>query len=54
VLCRDIVVIIQDPETSLFPSIPRSALNQVPSAHVLPLPQIPALLLQLIREARPL
>ena len=42
--------IIQDPETALFSSMPRSALNHVTSAQVLPLPQIPVLLLQLIRE----
>jgi two-component system, chemotaxis family, protein-glutamate methylesterase/glutaminase len=46
--------IIQDPETALFPSMPRSALNQVPSARVLPLHQIPSLLRQLIGEEVPL
>jgi two-component system, chemotaxis family, protein-glutamate methylesterase/glutaminase len=45
--------IIQDPKTALFPSMPRSALNQVPSAHVKPLEEIPALLLQLIQEELP-
>jgi two-component system chemotaxis response regulator CheB len=34
--------IVQDPQSASFPSMPRSALNQVPNAHVLPLQQIAA------------
>jgi two-component system chemotaxis response regulator CheB len=45
--------IVQDPQSASFPSMPRSALDQVPTAHVLPLDQIPALLLQLIAEELP-
>jgi two-component system chemotaxis response regulator CheB len=45
--------IVQDPENASFPSMPRSALDQVPNAHVLPLDQIPAFLLQLIGEQLP-
>ncbi len=42
--------IVQDPETALYPSMPRSALNNVPNAKVTPLQEIPAVLLQLIRS----
>ena len=42
--------IVQDPQSASFPSMPRSALNQVPNAHVLPLEQIAGFLLQLIGE----
>jgi two-component system, chemotaxis family, protein-glutamate methylesterase/glutaminase len=45
--------IVQDPQSASFPSMPRSALDQVPTAHVLPLDQIAALLLQLIAEELP-
>jgi two-component system, chemotaxis family, protein-glutamate methylesterase/glutaminase len=45
--------IVQDPQSASFPSMPRSALNQVPHAHVLPLEQIAAFLLQLIGEELP-
>ena len=42
--------IVQDPETALYASMPRSALNNVPNAKVTPLQEIPALLLRLIRR----
>ena len=42
--------VVQHPQSALFPSMPRSALTQVPNAHVRPLEQIPELLLQLIRK----
>ncbi len=45
--------IVQDPETALFSSMPASALEQVPTAHVLPLADIPARLLQMIQEDLP-
>jgi two-component system, chemotaxis family, protein-glutamate methylesterase/glutaminase len=45
--------IVQDPDSASFPSMPRSALDQVPHAHVLPLDQIAAFLLQLIGEDLP-
>ncbi len=43
--------IVQDPQSASFPSMPRSALDQVPNAHVLPLDQIAAFLLQLIARS---
>jgi two-component system, chemotaxis family, protein-glutamate methylesterase/glutaminase len=45
--------IVQDPQSASFPSMPRSALDQVPNAHVLPLDQIAPLLLQLVAEGLP-
>jgi two-component system, chemotaxis family, protein-glutamate methylesterase/glutaminase len=45
--------IVQDPQSASFPSMPRSALNQVPNAHVLPLDQIAPFLSQLIAEELP-
>ncbi len=45
--------IVQDPATSLFDSMPKSALEQVPDAHVLPLMEIPGLLVRLIAEELP-
>jgi two-component system, chemotaxis family, protein-glutamate methylesterase/glutaminase len=45
--------IVQDPETAMFPSMPRSALEQVPDAYVLPLPEIADMLLRLTREEIP-
>jgi two-component system chemotaxis response regulator CheB len=45
--------IVQDPATALFPGMPRSALDHVPDARVAPLPDIAAVLLQLIRSPLP-
>ena len=45
--------IVQDPATALYPGMPRSALDHVPDAQVAPLPEIAALLLQLIRVRLP-
>jgi two-component system chemotaxis response regulator CheB len=45
--------IVQDPQSASFPSMPRNALNQVPNAHVLPLDQIAAFVLQLIGQELP-
>jgi two-component system, chemotaxis family, protein-glutamate methylesterase/glutaminase len=45
--------IVQDPDTALFSSMPASALEQVPSAEVLPLPEIAERLVQLVREELP-
>jgi two-component system chemotaxis response regulator CheB len=42
--------IVQDPDTATFASMPRSALKQVPDAHVLPLERIPEMLVRLTRE----
>lgn len=42
--------IVQDPDTALYSSMPRSALRQVPDAHVVPLEEIPGLLLRLTQE----
>ena len=47
------VPIVQDPLTAMFSSMPRHALEQVPQATVLPLEQIPAELLRLVREELP-
>ncbi len=45
--------IVQDPASALYPGMPRSALDQVLGAQVAPLPEIAALLLQLIRDPLP-
>ncbi len=45
--------IVQDPETALYPGMPRSALTHVPEALSAPLDEIPALLLQLVRSSVP-
>lgn len=47
------VPIVQDPETAMFSAMPRNALEQVPDAKVLPLEEIPAELLRLVREELP-
>ena len=43
------VTIVQDPETALFPSMPRSAMENVDVDHVLPPDQLPELLVRLSR-----
>jgi two-component system, chemotaxis family, protein-glutamate methylesterase/glutaminase len=50
VAARGGAAIIQDPETALFPAMPRSALEQVPNAQVLPLAEIPNALVNLVSE----
>ncbi|MBV8437332.1 MAG: chemotaxis protein CheB [Silvibacterium sp.] len=45
--------IVQDPQTAVFSSMPRSALKQVPDAQVLPLAQIPATIVELTQEEVP-
>ena len=45
--------IVQDPTTATFASMPRSALKQVPDAYVLPLKEIPEMLVRLCRERLP-
>ncbi|QNI30885.1 chemotaxis protein CheB [Alloacidobacterium dinghuense] len=45
--------IVQDPESAMFSSMPRCALEQVPDAQVLSLPEIPVELLRLTREIIP-
>ena len=47
------VPVVQDPATAMFSSMPRHALEQVPDARVLPLEQIPAELVRLVREELP-
>lgn len=42
--------IVQDPATAMFASMPRSASEQVPAAHVLPLPEIPTVIVRLVGE----
>jgi two-component system, chemotaxis family, protein-glutamate methylesterase/glutaminase len=42
--------VVQDPASALFPSMPASALEGVPDAHVAPLAEIPQLLVQLVNE----
>jgi two-component system chemotaxis response regulator CheB len=46
--------IIEDPQSASFSSMPRSALDHVPNAHVAPLSEVPAMLLHLIRQELPL
>jgi two-component system chemotaxis response regulator CheB len=53
VRARGGMAIVQDPETAMFDSMPRSALEQVPDAHVLPLQQIPDTIVRLCREEIP-
>jgi two-component system, chemotaxis family, protein-glutamate methylesterase/glutaminase len=45
--------IVQDPEDALFPSMPQSALEQVPDALVLPLREIPKMVVHLVGEIIP-
>jgi two-component system chemotaxis response regulator CheB len=45
--------LVQDPENALFSEMPRSALEQVPEARVASLPDLPKLILQLIRSPLP-
>jgi two-component system, chemotaxis family, protein-glutamate methylesterase/glutaminase len=45
--------IVQDPATAMFASMPASALEQVPSACVLPLPEIAGQLVEMIQEELP-
>lgn len=45
--------IVQDPATAIFQSMPRSALAQVPDAHVCSLDEIPGMLIRLVREEIP-
>jgi two-component system, chemotaxis family, protein-glutamate methylesterase/glutaminase len=45
--------IVQDPDTAFFSSMPESALQQVPSAQVLSLPDMAEHLVQLVREELP-
>jgi two-component system, chemotaxis family, protein-glutamate methylesterase/glutaminase len=40
--------IVQDPESAMFPAMPRSALDHVPNTQAAPLDEIPKLLMQLI------
>jgi two-component system chemotaxis response regulator CheB len=44
------VVIVQDPETALYSGMPRSAVEQVPVDHVVPVEAIPELLKRLTAE----
>lgn len=45
--------LVQDPETALFASMPKSALARVPDACVLPLAEIPKVLVKLTQESLP-
>jgi two-component system chemotaxis response regulator CheB len=45
--------IVQDPKTAMFASMPASALQHVPGAQVLPLPEIAGRLVQLVRAELP-
>ncbi len=45
--------IVEDPQSALFSSMPGSALDHVPNAHVAPLPEVPAILLRLLRQELP-
>jgi|SRR5215469_5363330 len=45
--------VIQDPDSAMFSAMPRSALDQVPDAYVLPLIEIPDLLVRLVAQDLP-
>jgi len=45
--------IVQDPDTAMFQAMPKSALEQVPDAHVLPLEEISGNIVRLSREEIP-
>lgn len=45
--------IVQDPATAMFASMPASAVERVPHAHVLPLSEIPDLIVHLVEEEIP-
>ena len=45
--------IVQDPDTALFSSMPASALEQVPTAQVLPLQEVAGRLVDLVNEELP-
>jgi two-component system chemotaxis response regulator CheB len=47
------VAVVQDPQTALFPSMPKSALQRVPDAHVVSLEEMPQLLAKLVAEQVP-
>ncbi len=47
---HDGAAVIQDPKTAMFPSMPQSALERVPNAHVAELSEIPDLLVKLVSE----
>jgi two-component system, chemotaxis family, protein-glutamate methylesterase/glutaminase len=42
--------IVEDPQTAVFPSMPASALEHVPTAHATPLSELPEMLLRMISE----
>ncbi|HEX8925439.1 MAG TPA: chemotaxis protein CheB [Terriglobales bacterium] len=44
--------VVQDPETAMFPSMPKNALQRVPDAHVSSLAEMPSLLSRLLSEKR--
>lgn len=45
------VAVVQDPETAPYPDMPRSALRNVDADHVLPVEEIPSLLVELARQS---
>jgi two-component system, chemotaxis family, protein-glutamate methylesterase/glutaminase len=45
--------VVQDPDDALFSSMPQSAMEQIPDAHVLPLRDIPNMVVHLTREEIP-
>jgi two-component system, chemotaxis family, protein-glutamate methylesterase/glutaminase len=53
VCARGGAAIVQDHNTAMFSSMTQSTLNQVPEACVLPLAQIPAMIVQLARKEIP-
>jgi two-component system chemotaxis response regulator CheB len=47
------MAIVQDPDDAMFPSMPTNALRTVKADHVLPVAEIPAKLIDLVREPWP-
>jgi two-component system chemotaxis response regulator CheB len=47
------VAVVQQPETAMYPGMPRSAIRHVPVDHVVPVPEVSALLAGLVGQPAP-